>query len=127
MSRPRRLGFHLANLAWLQGRLEDGSSSTRMGGHNYLHQPFPWRLRLAHRLDDLAGTGDTSGAARLVAEMLVEQPLEDIEPLDRPYFGFVNLYSAIGDENQVSGHDGGVPRRPYPTRPTVAGWTMRPL
>jgi tetratricopeptide (TPR) repeat protein len=33
--------------------------------------------------------------------MLAEQPLDELEPLDRPYFAFVNFYSAIGDETRA--------------------------
>ena len=42
--------------------------------------------------------GDTSSAARHVARQLSAQPLDELEPLDRPYGDLVDLYAALGDE-----------------------------
>ena len=91
--------FGLANLAWQQGRLEDALEHARDGTAQIRRtNPSNGRYDWSTAWVTLQERADTSGAARFVEEMLAEQPLDELEPLDRPYFAFVRFYSAIGDE-----------------------------
>jgi tetratricopeptide (TPR) repeat protein len=93
--------FDLATLAWLQGRLEDALGHARAGRAEIRRvNPSNGRYDWPTVWVTLQERADTSGAMRLVEEMLAAQPLEELEPLDRPYFAFVNFYSSVGDETR---------------------------
>jgi tetratricopeptide (TPR) repeat protein len=97
-----RAEFALANLAYLQGRFEDGIAHSREANalvrrENSSGGRYDW----ATAWITLEERADTAGAARFVSEMLSEKPLEELEPLDRGYFGFVRIYSAMGDESRA--------------------------
>ncbi|NNK48149.1 MAG: tetratricopeptide repeat protein, partial [Gemmatimonadetes bacterium] len=97
--------FHIAEIAELQGRLADAEAIgeeargyfRQMGlpGANYEWNKF-WLTLDARR--------DTASARSYIDRMLAEHPLEEIEePLDRPYLGFVDMYSAVGDADRAQG------------------------
>ena len=97
--------FHLAEIAWLQGRLVE-AESFEVEGRGYLRQmglpggDYPF----GEFWTELDTRRDTASARALLEGMLADHPLEDIEePLDRPYFGFANAYAALGDEVRAQG------------------------
>jgi len=94
--------FQFAELALMQGRLRDAlEHAGDARAQNRRRNPSAGRYDWPTAWVTLEERADTAGAARFVAEMLEEQPLEELEPLDRPYFAFANFYSAIGDETRA--------------------------
>ena len=97
--------FHLAENAWLQGRLVE-AETLEAEGRGYLRQmglpggDYAW----GEFWTELDVRHDTASARALLVGMLADHPLEDIEePLDRPYFGFATGYAALGDEAEAQG------------------------
>jgi tetratricopeptide (TPR) repeat protein len=87
------------NLNLLEGRIQSAI------------EHFAERAALVERRNPAAGrydwapawialqvTRDTASAAQHVARILSEQPMNQLDPLDRPYGELIGLYAAIGDE-----------------------------
>jgi tetratricopeptide (TPR) repeat protein len=86
-------------LAHVHGKLEEAIEHARdrqalVRRENPTRGRYDWVTAWV-TLEDRA---DTTEAIRLVDEMLADEPLGELEPLDRPYFGFVEFYSAAGEE-----------------------------
>ena len=90
--------FVLGGLARTQGRLEEGIDHARAARAMIRRQhTVAGRYDWATAWVTLEERADTAGAVRFVEGMLVETPLEQFDPLDRPYFGFVSFFGAAGE------------------------------
>lgn len=97
--------LHLAEVAFLQGRLTDAESFWR-DARGYLRQMgLPGAdYAMGQFWTTLGVKNDTTSARALIEKMLAEHPLEEIpEPLDRPYLGFDGMYAALGDAEKAQG------------------------
>jgi tetratricopeptide (TPR) repeat protein len=97
--------LHLAEVAFLQGRLTDAEAFWR-DARGYLRQMgLPGAdYAMGHFWTTLGVKNDTASARALIENMLAEHPLEEIpEPLDRPYLAFDAMYAALGDADAAQG------------------------
>jgi tetratricopeptide (TPR) repeat protein len=97
--------FHLAEVAFLQGRLADAETFGTEGRGRLKQLGLPGAdYEFGRFWATLFVRDDTTAARALLETMLAEHPLEEIpDPLDRPYLGFDAMYAALGDADAAQG------------------------